>query len=111
MMNYFNDLTGIGDSDAVQVTEKMTRLPDMKAKFVILSNFNIEVTANYVNKATGGNLAEETGNEVFWGFRGIPANQLFMGKSTEMLPINNLNQISVRTRPGKTIMLYITWII
>lgn len=48
--------------------------------------------------ATTNPSSSPTGTEIYYGFNGKLANQVFAGYSSEILPVDNLNRITLR--PG-----------
>lgn len=71
-------------------------LPDQPCKFAMLSSWTVGVDNSRTAK-TGATASTKgsgsAGVEIYWGFNGQLFGQLFTGERTEMLPINNLNQI------------------
>ena len=87
------------------------RLPTVPCKFAMLSNFNVQDVPAFTEKSDLGAdaLPEDDLDELYWGFNGIICAQLFAGRSTEIFPISNLNQISVRCRPSNSSTLWFAW--
>jgi len=83
-------------------------LPDIPCKYAVISQWTVGSDPARTAK-TGASAATEgsgsAGVEVYWGFNGVLAFQLFTGQRTELLPINNLNQISVSGNG----VLYYAW--
>lgn len=106
-MNEF--LAGLrGVSRVIDVTDKGRKLGDIRenCKFVKLSNWNADDDlAQTANTA----LVETSGNEIFYGFDGVLAHQLFPARETEFLPCENLSQINVKTRDGVSRKLFFTF--
>lgn len=72
-------------------------LPDIDCKFVILSN----LTVTDAGAAKPGATASQQGSgnagvEMYWGFNGKTFAQLFTGSQTDMIRVNNAQQINVR---------------
>jgi len=111
MILLLNDLKGVGRSSSIVVTEGGVRLPDEPARLVMLSNWNVENEPTFTLKAAPGLIIEEQLNEVYWGFNGVYAHQLFPGKDSEWMPIANLQQISLRSRPGETAQIWFSWLV
>lgn len=82
-------LSGLGTIDT---------LPDIKCKFAMIGQWTVGPDPARTVK-TGASAATQgsgsAGVEIYWGFRGTLAFQLFTGQRTELLPVNNLKQISV----------------
>jgi hypothetical protein len=70
-------------------------LPAYKAKFVMLCNWT---AANDVinNPGNAPQMDDPSNEEIYWGANGNCVNQLFPGFNTILLPVSNLDQISVR---------------
>lgn len=100
---------GVGRSSSILVVEGGVRLPDEDCRLVKLANWNAANDESFAFKAAPG-LIEESGDEVYWGFAGIYAHQLFTSRETDWIPVNNLNQISLRSRPGETVHVWYSWI-
>lgn len=102
---------GRGQSSSILVTPGGVRLPDQPARYILLSNWNVENDAAFTLKNAPGDLMEEIEAEVYWGFNGVYAHQLFPGRSTELIPCSNLKQICLRSRPGDQIQIWYSWIL
>lgn len=114
--NYLEGFLGLSNAGSVPLTsDKTVRLPDQPCKFVMLSNFNVLDDTDNTAKPDAGNFAAEADNqqEIYYGFTagagGRLVGQLFQGQSTELLPVNNCNQIIVRPRKSRTGVLYYAW--
>lgn len=95
---------------AAGVAEAYVRLPDQPCKFVQLHNWNVGDDTSFTAKGGAGAAGvEDDLQEFFWGFNGKLVGQLFAGRSTEIMPLNNLNQIVCRARPLLTAKVYYTW--
>jgi hypothetical protein len=101
---------GEARSSSFEVTQDLKRLPDNPCRFVMLSNWNAgdDVALSY-STLSGDNLYENAGDEIYYGFAGTLAAQLFPSQSTGLLPVKNTNLISVRTRNGEVRKLFYTW--
>lgn len=86
---YAAQLTGEFYQNEVVVTEKPRQLPDDQAVFVKLGNPQI--------------LDDNSENivEVFYGDRDRQRHRLQPGTDTELLPIRNLRDIFIKTKPGE----------
>lgn len=103
------------ESSAVKVDERGVSLPNRPARFVMMSNWNVENNSNFTYKSgtesAGSRAVTEAayggaGAEVLWGFRGTYAHQLFAGQTTILIPITNLEDICLRTRPGQSVTIW-----
>lgn len=85
-------------------------LPDIDCKFAVIGQWTVGSDPARTVK-TGASAATEgsgsAGVEVYWGFNGVLAFQLFTGQRTELLPINNLQQLCVSGNG----VLYYAWFI
>jgi len=101
---------GFGSSMIVEPDVTM-RLPKQPCRFAMLSNFSVLDVPVFSPKADAGSVESDLDDEteVYWGFNGRIIGQLFAGKSTEIFPISDLGQISVRTRPGETTTIWFAW--
>lgn len=106
------DVRGEGWSSSALVTEQGITLPKITAKYLILSNWNILNDKSMALLANPNNVAPvELESEVYWGFRGVFAHQLFPGQTSELIPVNDLSQITLRSRPGKSTTVWYSWIL
>lgn len=104
--SYLSDFKGLAGTRSVNVTDRGEQLEDLACKFVKLSNFNV---SNLISRPFDTTDAKDSGFEIYWGFSGNPSFQLFAGEQTELLPIQNLNQITLQARPGDTRQIWITY--
>lgn len=94
-------LTGLpttGMSGAMDVTDAGVRLPDEPARFVKLENWPVKndlVTPNEI--------------DVVWGYHGLYTHWIRYGGNSELIPVNNCSNISLRTRPGESVTVYFSW--
>ena len=95
----FADLTGEVVCGAMPLSGlTVTKpLPYIKCKYVILSN----LTVDDAGAAKAGATASQQGSgnagvEMYWGFNGKTFAQLFTGGQTDMIRVNNAQQINVR---------------
>jgi hypothetical protein len=101
-------------SSAVEVTANGVRLPDIPAIAAMLSNWNVENAAE-MNLRLGalgiGSFSpdRETQLEVYWGFGGVYAHQLFPGDSSPIVPVTNLKDICLRARPDQTVTIWFSY--
>ena len=107
-VNYWLDnFYGNVEGGVFDVTEDLKRLPENKCKFVMLCNWNAaDDTALTYTALSGDSLYENNGDEIYYGFAGVLVAQLFPSQNSGLLPLNNTNQICVRTRPGNTLKLW-----
>lgn len=98
---YLKDYQGIAKADYVKVNLGDTvRLPDHPCKAVKLVRWNADSTVAYTLKYAAGTQPEDTDGEVYYGFNGQPFAPLFPGRESDLLWVNNTNQISI-TLPAK----------
>ena len=115
--DYLKDFKGFVDGGSVILPAlagddptAVVRLPDQPCKFVQLHNWNTLDDISFTAKGGAGAAGvEDDLQEIFWGVNGKFVGQLFQGRSTEIMPIANLNQIIVRTRPLLAGKVYYTW--
>lgn len=94
----------------LEVIENGARLPNQPCKFAMLSNWNVDDDPSMAFKpVSSDNLVANAGFEVYYGFNGIYVAQLLMGHVTDLLPISNLDQICVRSRPSSTARVWFAW--
>lgn len=106
----YDNYLGEARSSSFDVSETLKRLPDNPCRFVMLSNWNAaDDTALSYSGLSGDSLYENAGDEIYYGFFGVIAHQLYPTQTTGLLPVKNTNMISVRTRPGETRKLFFTW--
>ena len=101
-------------SSAVEVDANGTRLPDIPAIAVKLSNWNVENEPNFTLRpgSAGSGLyspEKESQLEIYWGFGGVYAHQLFPGESTDLIPLTNLKDVCLRSRPGQTVTIWFSY--
>ena len=110
--NYLDGFDGNAAGASKELTlNKIVRLPDQPCRFAIVSNWSTDDTSTLAEKADAGLPESDLDNleEIYYGFGGQLIGQLFVGQSTEILPVSNLNQICIRARPGKTGRVYFAW--
>jgi hypothetical protein len=90
----------------VAITESMElavnearRLPAHERKFVQLSRWNAADDTTFARFTGAGVQPEEGDAEIYYGFGEGVFDQLFPGKRTELLPVNNTSQVVVRSTP------------
>ena len=90
---------------------KIIRLPDQTCRYAMLSNWNVINNASTFafRSVSGDQMYENAGDEVYFGFNGVLVAQLFPSQSTGLLPVNNLKQICLRSRPGEDITVWYAW--
>lgn len=119
MVNFFylENFQGLCDSGtadlpaiAAGLATGIVRLPDQPCRLVQLHNWNVGDDTSFTAKATaGGALVEDDLQEIYYGFNGKFCGQIFQGRSSEIMPINNLSQIIVRSRPAQSGKVYYSW--
>lgn len=98
---YLENYLGQARSSSFDVSEVIRRLPDNPCKYVLLSNFNVdEETPLTYTALSADSLYENAGDEIYYGFAGVIAAQLFPSQNSGLLPVSNTNQICVRARPA-----------
>ena len=90
---------------------KIVRLPDQPCRYAMLSHWNVQNdAASFAFRTVSGDqMYENAGDEIYFGFNGVLVAQLFPAQSTGLFPINNLNQICLRSRPGDNITVWYAW--
>jgi hypothetical protein len=81
---------------------KPESLPDMPCDAVLISNWNVSDDTKDVrfNTTNTANTDISLNAEIYWGFVGKAAHQLFTSQTTPFLiPVSNANQISIRCSP------------
>lgn len=90
---YLSDFLGLADSSAIKLASGETkRLENQPCKFVKLSRWN--VTDDNQFTSFGASFLN-TNDEIYYGFNGKLFGQLFVSQSTELLPVSNLNMVTV----------------
>lgn len=116
--NYYDGYQGIGHSSAMPLAvgdEK--RLPPHKCKFVRLHRWHTsDDEAFTLDSGIAGSpdrILEYHEKEVYYGFDGQQSGLIKLGQSTDLLPVNNTNQITVRL-PAKNAagaVIYFDWFV
>ncbi len=94
-------------SDSITVTDKGFTFDSQTARFIKLSNWNVQNDSAYTPLA---DTEFQTGHEIYWGFGGKYAHQLFPGKESDWIPILDLANISLRAHPGATITIFYSYL-
>lgn len=103
---------GEGHSSSIAVTPAGVRLPPIPARYVILSNWNVQNDAAFTKKAVPGVAPEDANDEVYWGFDGVYAHQLFASQTTGLIPCSDLSQICLRSLPADAVIqIWYSWIL
>lgn len=107
---YLEDYRGHALAAAVMATADVARLPDNPCRYVMLANWNsdVSVTQNYSSLSFDG-MYENAGDEIYYGFNGVLCFQLFPTQNSGLIPVNNTNQILFKARAGKTRQLFYAW--
>jgi hypothetical protein len=95
------------ESSSIAVDEDGVTLPNIKARYVMLSNWNVENKALMTKKTLAE--PEQAGDEIYYGFNGTPAHQLFQSQTTAMIPVNNLSDVFLRARPGAVVQVWFSY--
>lgn len=73
------------------------KLPYIPCKYVILSNLTVDDAGAAKPGATASQQGSgNAGVEMYWGFNGKTFAQLFTGGQTDMIRVNNAQDINVR---------------
>ena len=98
-------------SSSVTVTEQGVRLPFTPAIAVMLSNWNVDNDPALSLKAGSGaaDFAPDDLNEIYWGFNGVYAHQLFASQCTDIIPVTNLQDVCLRSRAGQTVTIWFSY--
>ncbi len=91
---------GLIRTGSVLVTELGVILPNEPARAIKMENWDLLqdlVTAN--------------GNDVLWGYGGAYIHWLKAGGNTEFLPITNLANINLRTKPGQQCEIFYSFLV
>ena len=70
-------------------------LPPLVCDFVLLTAEAITLQDVRIAPDANGTYLT-TGKEVFWGFAGNHSHSLYLGEKSFLIPVENLNQITVR---------------
>jgi hypothetical protein len=93
-------LQGFADGGTLDVTTTPKRLPDNPCKLVKLELWDTQEDSGFSALAS-----EEI---IYWGYNQGVYHRLASGGNTELLPLNNTNQIIVRSQSG-TVTLFYSW--
>lgn len=107
---YLKDYEGKADCSSVRVPiNGSVRLPDQKCKFVRLSRWNVSDDEAFTVDATANRL--EANNEVYYGFNGKLFGQLYMSDTSDLIPVSNCNQITIRStaKLAAAVRVYFSW--
>ena len=101
MANYLDDFKGTGQAASLLVTEAGVTLPRIPCKFVKIFNWNTNNDATQSTQATNATGSYiDVGEEIYWGFNGIIAGQIFPAGNTELIPVSSLDQICLQAKAG-----------
>lgn len=107
--SFYLSIEGGAQSGSIDVDEKGVRLPHQPCRFVKLENLTVSGDAVFSYKSRAGNGARNASLEVYYGFGDEIAHALYDGRATELYPIDNLNRVILRARPGETVKIYYSW--
>jgi hypothetical protein len=96
------------ESSSIKVIDSGVALPNRPARFVMLSNWNVENRELFTKKSTGATI-EAANEEVYWGFHGVYAHQLFQSQTTPLIPVVNLSDIRIRSRAYSVIYVWYSY--
>ena len=106
-MNYYDNFNGDADASTLPLTSGQTkRLPDHVCKFVLLAYWNTTDNEAFTARVGAGTAPEDSAIECYYGFNGILVGTLFPGRETQLLPINNTNQIIVRAPKAAAVVRF-----
>lgn len=107
---YLNGFEGRAAGSSLIVTENGLRLPYQPCRYALLANWNVQNEPSLSYKPQGlSGFYEDSNNEIYYGFSGVYVAQLFPSQNSGLLPISNLDQICVRSRPGVSVQLWYAW--
>lgn len=108
-MDYLKDYQGKADTKTITATPSGV-VPEFTAcRFVQIFNFNVDNDANRPYSAPPASVVTTSGLEIYFGFNGTEIGQIFAGDKSDLYPINNLNQLILRSRPGTTRTVWIVY--
>lgn len=109
-VDYLKNYNGKADTIAVTANEQGCVPKYTECRFVQISNFNVEnETARPYSIPPPGETENTSGFEIYFGFNGTITRQLFIGQTSEIIPIANLNQLIIQSRPGTTRTVWLTY--
>ena len=108
---YLSDFQGRSDASSIIIAAAdQVRLPSNPCKFAFLSRWNVTNNEAFTALLAPGVVAEDGNIEVYYGFNNIIVDQLFPGRRTELLPVNNTDQIVIRNpKVGAAVAIYYAW--
>lgn len=107
---YLQNYEGRAAGSSILVDENSLRLPHQPCRYALLANWNTQNEPSFSYKSlSGSGLYEDGGYEIYYGFNGVFVAQLFPSQNSGLLPISNLDQICVRSRPGVNVQLWYAW--
>lgn len=107
---YLEGYEGKADCSSVLIAVNASvRLPDQPCKFVRLARWNVSDNEAFTVDATANRY--EANNEVYYGFKGKLFGQLYMSDTSDLIPVSNLNQITIRStaKLGAAVRVYFSW--
>jgi len=87
-------------SHYLAVTPESVRLDeDLTCDAVVISNWNAidDNEDSYIGGGASLSGSDLSNEEIYWGFNKALAHQLFAGNQTDLIGVNNLNEIYVRS--------------
>lgn len=108
MRNYLDGLEGNARSGSIRIAAgSVVTLPDQPCKFVMLSRWNASDDEAFT--VVGPDFLD-TDDEMYYGFSGQIAHQLFISQATPLLPVNNLKQVTIRVpQKGQPCVVHYSW--
>lgn len=97
-----------GASSIIVPSDKTVRLPDQPCKFVMLARWNVSNDEAFTIVSSS---VLNTDTELYYGFNGVVCCQLFISQTTQLIPVNNANQIIIRNpaKSGAEAPVYYAW--
>ena len=77
---------------------------DLECDFVLLSVWATEDDGNDTQKSGGGGgnrFVDDSHQEIYWGVGGVCVHPVYPPDSTELIPVSNLKDITVRSNKQK----------
>lgn len=107
---YLDGYEGTGQADSILVESNTTvRLPYRPCRFVQIFLWNTTNDESFALKSAPAAIASENSEELYWGFGGVLVGQLFTGDKTDLIPVSNTNQITIRKPKGTDTQVYFAW--
>lgn len=96
-MSYLDDYKGIAIGGSIKLASGASKsLPDNPCKFVQIHRWNVTDDEAFTIQ-NSGTAPADTDDEIYYGFEGGVVGQLFPSQCTALIPVNNTNQIKLRS--------------